>query len=942
MTLDMDAVLSDFVRSTGAEPGLARDLLEGKNWDLTAALSDFEQLRQVHAGNLSYSFVEERGVYPIEKEMARVVRPPLLRQDEVIQATEKRLSRGISHASSTIVSLARSHVSSTAGGGGGGGGGGSSSSSEPLLDTPLCTFQLPDLTVYRDDFRGFVERDLIEQSMMVALEHAGRLNWWTRVVPSCQSLLPLATSGDGNCLLHAASLGMWGFHDRDLMLRKSLYALIDHGQEREALRRRWRWQQTQQNKESGLVYTEEEWQKEWNELLKLASSEPRIHYSTNTNCTGAESSEEPVYESLEEFHVFVLAHVLRRPIVVVADTMLRDSGGEAFAPIPFGGIYLPVEVPAIKCHRSPLVLAYDQAHFSALVSMEQKDSSKDQAVIPLTDSEHKMLPVHFAVDPGRDWEWGKDDVDNVMLASVTLSLEAKLNLLHTYMTVTWLPLPCEVQQAPLAQPESPTASAGDEARTPPDSGESDKESVCSSTNGNCDGSVANGSGAVTKMGGGSSSSSSSTSSSSSSGGPGTGTGTGGKEKAKKEKDKDKDKKRADSVANKLGSFGKSLGSKLKKNMGGLMTGKGAGGGGAGGGAKQAGESQEKKKKGSLKGRKGSKDGSPSAHGGSEDSGKGSPSSGSERQKAGGGGDACKYGADVKVSLSILRAAMQGERKFIFAGLLTTSNRQPFQEEMIQRYLADAEERFRVEQEQRREAERKGGGAVVVPGSTQAKKEGVELGYRCYEPKEDLSDGSLPTFSHIKSSAFTPALYSGVVPIPRPTIIDRTPASLSSHLPPPIYVETRRQLAGGSPSSYPGLPSYVTLPRHCPLAQGPPRTQYHPPTVGSPSRAAPFLSPYPLVQIPPDYPTECPRGGDVVAGYSNGFRETRSGSDSRSGPPPVRHYSLGSAGGLGGSQSSKCKTPSCNYYGHPETGNYCSYCYRAELKRRETDTPVHRF
>lgn len=41
-----------------------------------------------------------------------------------------------------------------------------------------------------------------------------------------------------------------------------------------------------------------------------------------------ESQEEPVYESLEEFHVFVLAHVLHRPIVVVADTMLRDSGGE--------------------------------------------------------------------------------------------------------------------------------------------------------------------------------------------------------------------------------------------------------------------------------------------------------------------------------------------------------------------------------------------------------------------------------------------------------------------------------------------------------------------------------------------------------------------------------------------------------------------------------------
>lgn len=48
--------------------------------------------------------------------------------------------------------------------------------------------------------------------------------------------------------------GMWGFHDRDLMLRKSLYALMDHGQEREALKRRWRWQQTMQNKEVGDVY----------------------------------------------------------------------------------------------------------------------------------------------------------------------------------------------------------------------------------------------------------------------------------------------------------------------------------------------------------------------------------------------------------------------------------------------------------------------------------------------------------------------------------------------------------------------------------------------------------------------------------------------------------------------------------------------------------------
>lgn len=39
MTVDMDAVLSDFVRSTGAEPGLARDLLEGELRQKTEILS---------------------------------------------------------------------------------------------------------------------------------------------------------------------------------------------------------------------------------------------------------------------------------------------------------------------------------------------------------------------------------------------------------------------------------------------------------------------------------------------------------------------------------------------------------------------------------------------------------------------------------------------------------------------------------------------------------------------------------------------------------------------------------------------------------------------------------------------------------------------------------------------------------------------------------------
>ena len=54
--------------------------------------------------------------------------------------------------------------------------------------------------------REYLEKDLIETSSLVSLENAGRLNWWSES-GTCQRLWPLATSGDGNCLLHAASLG---------------------------------------------------------------------------------------------------------------------------------------------------------------------------------------------------------------------------------------------------------------------------------------------------------------------------------------------------------------------------------------------------------------------------------------------------------------------------------------------------------------------------------------------------------------------------------------------------------------------------------------------------------------------------------------------------------------------------------------------------------------
>ncbi|XP_030875507.1 OTU domain-containing protein 7B [Leptonychotes weddellii] len=720
MTLDMDAVLSDFVRSTGAEPGLARDLLEGKNWDVSAALSDFEQLRQVHAGNLPPPFSEgsggsrtpEKGFS--DRESARPPRPTLQRQDDIVQGTG-------------------------------------------VTEGCFCRWT-------RKEVRGL-------------------LNGKERKPGKGIPLFPLCGTGLQGCLVWVSSL-----------------------------------------------------------------SPSRHPFHSLPSCTSrVESSEEPVYESLEEFHVFVLAHVLRRPIVVVADTMLRDSGGEAFAPIPFGGIYLPLEVPASQCHRSPLVLAYDQAHFSALVSMEQKENAKEQAVIPLTDSEHKLLPLHFAVDPGKGWEWGKDDNDNVRLASVILSLEVKLHLLHGYMNVKWIPVSSDAQ-APLAQPESPTASAGDEPRSTPESGESDKESVGSSSTSN----------------------------------------EGSKRKEKSKRGREKDKKRADSVANKLGSFGKTLGSKLKKNMGGLMPSKGSkpGGVGTGSGVSSGTETLEKKKKNSLKSWKGGKE---------EAAGDGPMSEKPTSESVGNGGS--KYSQEVMQSLSIMRIAMQGEGKFIFVGTLKMGHRHQYQEEMIQRYLSDAEERFLAEQKQK-EAERKILNGGVGSGPPPAKK-----------PEPDGGEELLTAPAAESKAVAFPAGYPGGFTVPRP-------AGAGAHC-----QEPRRQLAGGPWGG--GLPPYATFPRQCP-----------------PGRPYPHRDCIPSLE-PGSHPKDglhrgalLPPPFRVADSYSNGYRE-----------PPEPDGWAGGPRGLPPTQT-KCKQPNCSFYGHPETNNFCSCCYREELRRREREPGgellVHRF
>lgn len=234
-------------------------------------------------------------------------------------------------------------------------------------------------------FREIIHKALIDRSIQTSLENQKRLNWCREV----RKLVALKTNGDGNCLMHAVSQYMWGVQDTDLVLRKVLFNTL---KEVESPNFKFRWQleclKSQEFIETGLCYDTRNWNEEWDTLIKMASTDAPVAQN------GLQ------YNSLEEIHIFVLSNILRRPIIVISDKMLRSlESGSNFAPLKVGGIYLPLHWPSEECYRYPIVLGYDSQHFAPLVTL--KDSGPEIRAVPLVNRDRgrfEDLKVHFLTD----------------------------------------------------------------------------------------------------------------------------------------------------------------------------------------------------------------------------------------------------------------------------------------------------------------------------------------------------------------------------------------------------------------------------------------------------------------------------------------------------------------------------------------------------------------
>lgn len=260
------------------------------------------------------------------------------------------------------------------------------------------TFVLPSFRDFSLEFRKFVFSFLVDGHIMRELEAARRLNW----CGSLGRMVTVSTLGDGNCLMHAASIGMWSVNDRYQTLRKTVHeALVEDVEGTSFYHGRWKAEEERQilNQHGGYQRTEEQWDHEWEEVIR--------HVSQNEFPFGPNGAQ---FGSLEEIHIFVLANILRRTIIVMSDDTLRGPYGDSYSPINFGGVYLPLLWDSVDCVKSPLVIGYANGHFTAVVSIQDgkldlelenqpaSSSTNCMHAVPLVKFDGSPLPVHFLLD----------------------------------------------------------------------------------------------------------------------------------------------------------------------------------------------------------------------------------------------------------------------------------------------------------------------------------------------------------------------------------------------------------------------------------------------------------------------------------------------------------------------------------------------------------------
>jgi len=171
-----------------------------------------------------------------------------------------------------------------------------------------ATFSLPadieelPLSVQEQLYEELLDRDAQKQ-----LENPPpALNWSLEITSRLGSrLMVLWNRSAGDCLLDSAMQATWGVFDRDNLLRRALSDSLH--QCGNLFYPRWKEYEMIQAALLNFTLEEAQWEEDWSSLLTIASQ------------PGA---------SLEQLHIFVLAHIFRRPIIVYGVKYVKSFRGD--------------------------------------------------------------------------------------------------------------------------------------------------------------------------------------------------------------------------------------------------------------------------------------------------------------------------------------------------------------------------------------------------------------------------------------------------------------------------------------------------------------------------------------------------------------------------------------------------------------------------------------
>ena len=238
---------------------------------------------------------------------------------------------------------------------------------------PAFTLYFPSLDVqrYPPGFVEYVSKSLTDKHAKDTLEKNFKcINWQSE----SSYLVPLYTTNDCNCLLHAAALAMWGVEDKEFILRNAVYDSMITALP--ILQDRCCQLIGAELRDVGVNLSDHDWAGEWRMIVNQASP----------NSSGYRYS-------LEKSHVFVLANVLQRPIIVYGLPKVKSFYTmRTMRNVSLQGIYLPLLLSSQMCHKAPLCLGYSLGHFTALVPV---NTSHKQSIVPIVDNVGRDLPVYF-------------------------------------------------------------------------------------------------------------------------------------------------------------------------------------------------------------------------------------------------------------------------------------------------------------------------------------------------------------------------------------------------------------------------------------------------------------------------------------------------------------------------------------------------------------------